>query len=173
MNIHIPEKKTSRRTKVWTEEHIAIAEQMWAEGYSGASIGERFGVSRGSVTAMACMYRDRFPSRVGSGAEDRDEERVEWLKKASALWMEGKTAHAIAVATGISSGAAYHRIKKQHPELFPAQRCAALVVEKQAESPEPRSYIGNGRWVDRVPYTTLAGSVVTLPRVSMINGTEA
>lgn len=169
MNIHIPEKKTSRRTKVWTEEHIAIAEQMWAEGYSGASIGERFGVSRGSVTAMACMYRDRFPSRVGSGAEDRDEERVKWLKKATALWMEGKTAHAIAVATGISSGAAYHRINRQHPELFPAHRNVAPVV---VQSSEPKSYIGNGRWVRHVPRTHVSGEVHTMPRVSMIDGKE-
>lgn len=167
MNIHVPEQKTGRRKTVWTKENVAIAERMWTEGFTSTAIGQRFGVTRGSVTAMACMYRDRFPVRTGSSAEKPDEDRAEWLRKASALWMEGRTAYAIAVVTGVSSGAAYHRIHKQYPEHFPARRSHAPVVVASAK---PKSYIGNGRWVDHVRRETRHGAIITMPRVSMIDG---
>lgn len=162
----------------WTEQNIAIAEKMWGEGYTASAIGERLGVSRGSVTAMASMYRARFPARLGPSAKKMGKAKggrklpvsAQWLRIASELWKQGMTAHAIAVATGVSSGAAYHRIHKTHPELFPKLRA---VVPAASVHQEPKSFIGNGRWVGRVPYTTFAGAVVSLPRVSILNGKEA
>jgi hypothetical protein len=168
----------ARSTFEWTEENVAIAERLWAEGYTGSAIGERFGVSRGSVTAMAAKYRPRFPVRLGQTAIRTGKAKAgkklpvsaEWLRRASELWMQGMTAHAIAVSTGISSGAAYHRIHKTYPELFPKLRVIAAAA---VMSGDLKSYIGNDRWVDRVPYTTFAGAVVSLPRVSILNGKEA
>lgn len=166
-----------RSTFEWTEGNIALAEKMWAEGFTGSAIGERLGVSRGSVTAMASKFRERFPVRLGPSAKKMGKAKggrkmpvsAEWFRKATELWMQGMTAHGIAVATGVTSGAAYHRIHKTHPELFPAHRSASPVV---VQHHEPKSYIGNGRWVDRVSYTTFAGAVISLPRVSIINGKE-
>lgn len=43
---------------------------------------------------------------------------------------------------------------------------------REAFDNKPRSYIGNDRWVDRVPYTTISGAVVSLPRISILNGKE-
>lgn len=185
MNIQAkPETFTAKRgtpanriTFQWTEQNIALAATMWAEGYTGSAIGERLGVSRGSVTAMASKHRDRFPIRLGPNAERMGKAKsgkklpvsTEWLRRASELWMKGYTAHGIAVATGVSSGAAYHRIHRTHPELFPASRSEGTDA---APTLEPKSYIGNDRWVDRVPYTTLSGAVVSLPRVSILNGKE-
>lgn len=182
MNVHNTfqtEKRrpTMRATFEWTENHIAIAEKMWAEGYTGSAIGERLGVSRGSVTALASKQRDRFPIRFGPTAAKTTKAvsgkrlpvPADWLERAAKMWKQGMTAHAISVATGVSSGAAYHRIHRTHPELFPKIRAIVPAAVKPAE---PRSYIGNDRWVDRVPYTTFAGAVISLPRVSILNGKE-
>lgn len=173
MNIHttIDGKPRKRITFQWTEEKIAIAAKMWREGFTSTAIASRMGVSRGSVTSIASAHRDRFPGRTGKGQKTSNGMRVsvspEWLRKAAALWADGKSANKIAAMTGVKSSTAYHRIKA-HPELFPDQCAAPSVIR----SSEPRSYIGNGRWVDRVPRHHISGEVHSMPRVSILNGKE-
>lgn len=173
VGIESPKRRVRNITNFhWTEENIAIAAEMWGQGYTSSSIGERLGVSRSSVTAVASMHRDRFPSRLGAakGTTSKNGKRVgippDWLRKAVALWMSGKNANEIAKATGIKGSTVYHRIYAR-PDLFPAVR---MIVAAPAAG--NKTYIGNDRWVDRVPYTTISGAVVSLPRISILNGKE-
>jgi len=47
----------------WTDDNIAVAEKLWAEGISAREIAERFGSTKNTVIRMAGKHRDRFPAR--------------------------------------------------------------------------------------------------------------
>ncbi|MBX5190144.1 GcrA cell cycle regulator [Rhizobium sp. NZLR3b] len=48
---------------IWTDDNIAVAEKLWADGISAREIAERFGSKKNSVITMAGKHRDRFPAR--------------------------------------------------------------------------------------------------------------
>ncbi|MGO7779465.1 GcrA family cell cycle regulator [Rhizobium ruizarguesonis] len=47
----------------WTDDKIAWAEKLWAEGISAREIAERLGSTKNTVINMAGRHRDRFPAR--------------------------------------------------------------------------------------------------------------
>lgn len=164
--------RSPRLTFRWTEEAIARAAEYWAEGLTSESIGLKLGCSRSSVTAMASFNRDRFPRRI-LGRTPSKSQSVDpaWYRRAALLWSQGHNTHRIAVITGVMSGTAHNRIKRR-PDLFPEKRVIVLKTPPLASGGQPRSYIGNDRWVERVPFKTFAGAIVSLPRVSILNGKE-
>jgi len=108
--------------------------------------------------------------------------RVVWteekLNEAARLWDAGvpssKIAEAIGVTKGSMSGTASMR-----RDIFPARQWAKEpVVEKAAKTvpepvidePPPRCTFIAGKWVEHVKRTTSTGAVVTMPRVSFIDG---
>lgn len=159
-----------RITFQWTEEKIAIAARMWAEGFTGPTIADRLGVARGSVSAVASKHRDRFPSRVVKGKKPDDGRHVEvsekWLETAAALWMSGKNANQIADITGVKGSTAYGRITAR-PDLFPEHRISHPVRTDRHET-----RLGDGIVIHHAKRTHITGDVHTVPRVSILNGKE-
>lgn len=152
----------------WTEEKIALAASMWAEGLSGPAIAEIMGTSKGSITAIASKYRDRFHSRLPKGAAaDGTYPKVpaEWLEKASDLWMSGKNAHQIALITEVSGTTVYDRIKAR-PDLFPARN---IVVARSART---ETRLGDDIVIHHAKRMHITGEIHTMPRVSILNGGE-
>ncbi|MBY3228562.1 MULTISPECIES: GcrA family cell cycle regulator [Rhizobium] len=47
----------------WTDDKIASAEKLWADGISAREIAERIGSTKNTVINMAGRHRDRFPAR--------------------------------------------------------------------------------------------------------------
>jgi hypothetical protein len=99
----------------------------------------------------------------------------EWYEQVAELWAAGKTCGEISAITGDNRNTISSRMWRRR-DLFPIR------YDERGRKPKPevrvidgnrRHYIGNGRWVDRVPYTTISGAVVSLPRVSILNGKEA
>ena len=161
-----------RLTFRWTEEAIALASKLWADGLTSESIGQKLGCSRSSVTAMASFNRDRFPRRmIGRTPEKSQSVDPAWYQQAALLWSQGHNTYQIAVMTGVKNGTAHNRIMRR-PELFPEKRVIVLRTPSLAGGDQPKSYIGNDRWVERVPFKTFAGAIVSLPRVSILNGKE-
>lgn len=159
-----------RLTFKWTEDKIALAAKMWGEGFSSPEIGQRLGVARSSVSAVASKYRDRFPARasITRGGVKLPRISEEWLKLASAMWANGANASDIARATGLHNATVRDRIVRR-PEIFPPREAQEVRVSRSAHK---KSYIGNGRWVDRVERHHVSGEVHSMPRVSILNGKE-
>lgn len=170
MNIHLTLKGKPRKrmTFQWTEENISIAAKMWAEGAPGPVIAERLGVSKGSVTATASKFRDRFPRRLTKEPEDGIYPKVPaaWLEKASELWLSGKNGHQISVITRISSSTAYDRIRGR-PDLFPERRPIDPTRSARTET-----RLGDDIVIYHAKRMHITGEVHTMPRVSIINGME-
>lgn len=159
-----------RITFEWTEEKIALASKMWAEGFTSPAIAERLGVARGSVSAVASKYRDRFPSRLNTGKKSEDGKHVEvpeyWLKQAAGLWMGGANANKIAEVTGVKPRTAYTRIATR-PDLFPEHHLLEPVRPIRKET-----NLGDDVVIHHVKRTHVTGEVHTMPRVSMLCGEE-
>lgn len=159
-----------RITFQWTEEKIALAAKMWAEGFTSPAIAERLGVARGSVSAVASKYRDRFPSRMNFGKKSEDGKHVEvpeyWLKQAAGLWMGGANANKIAEVTGIKSSTAYARIAAR-PDLFPEHR-----VPDPVQSGRSETRLSDDIVIRHVKRTHVTGEVHTMPRVSILDSGE-
>lgn len=155
-----------RFTFEWTEEKIALAAKMWAEGFTSPAIGERLGVARGSVSAVASKYRDRFPSRLNSGKKSEDGRHVEvpeyWMKQAAGLWMGGANANKIAEITGVKPSTAYTRIATR-PDLFPEHRLPDPVQSGRCET-----RLSDDIVIHHVKRTHITGEVHTMPRVSIL-----
>lgn len=160
-----------RITFEWTEEKIALASKMWAEGFTSPAIAERLGVARGSVSAVASKYRDRFPSRLNTGKKSEDGKHVEvpeyWLKQAAGLWMGGANANKIAEVTGVKPSTAYTRIATR-PDLFPEHRLPEPVRPIRNET-----NLGDDVVIHHVKRTHITGEVHTMPRVSMIEAANS
>ncbi|MGQ3215770.1 hypothetical protein [Shinella sp.] len=153
-----------------TEEKIAIAARMWQEGFTGPTIAERMGVSKGSVTSVASQHRDRFPSRLRKGKKSEDGRHVDipadWLKRASALWLRGNNANKLAEITGVKGSTAYTRIAAR-PDLFPEHR-----MPDTGHSVRKETQLGDDIVIHHAKRMHLSGEVHTLPRVSTLNGKE-
>jgi hypothetical protein len=160
-----------RITFQWTEDKIATAAKLWSEGATGPMIAERMGVSRGSVTAIASMHRDLFPSRLTKGKKSEDGRHLEvpedWLQQAAALWMEGSNANRIAELTGVRPSTAYTRIAAR-PDLFPEHRLPNPVRSRSGET-----RLGDELVIYHVKRPHFTGEVHTMPRVSMLIREEA
>lgn len=105
----------------------------------------------------------------------------EKLNEAAKLWDEGHTASRIAAQLGVTIGSFLGTSSLQR-ERFPIrmkpkpaiQITPAPIVEAPAPV-EPvqvairRTYIA-GQWVEHVKRTTTTGAVVTMPKVSFIDG---
>ena len=101
------------------------------------------------------------------------------IAKASKLWNEGMVAEKIAEQFGVSRGslsgiAACYRDRfpaRIKPEAYIPVRMEPKrpVLEIVKPAPPRRTYIA-GKWVEHVKRTTISGAVVTMPRVSFIDG---
>lgn len=111
-----------------------------------------------------------------SGTEKWSQERIE---RASRLWAGRMPADDIARIMGVSPSA-FSWVTTRYRNMFPLRQKPkyTLPSDLKASAVQPRpgdrqwSRIGDRR-VERVPYTTFAGAVVSLPRVSILNGKEA
>jgi len=105
----------------------------------------------------------------------------ERLDEASRLWGQGLTAARIAEQLGVTLGSFLGTSSLQR-DRFPMRMKAKSEIEvipapsiempAPVVAPEPvvrRTYIA-GKWVEHVKRTTISGAVVTLPRVSFIDG---
>lgn len=122
------------------------------------------------------MAKEIDMSRARFWTEDK-------IVKASRLWNSGVVSEKIAAEFGVSRGS-LSGIAAHYREHFPLRTKPkyTLPVSLKVEPapilsvvPKPKrlkSFVGD-RWVDRVPYTTISGAVVSLPRVSILNGKEA
>ena len=100
------------------------------------------------------------------------------IAKASTMWNDGVVSYKIAEAFGVSRGS-LSGIAVYYRDLFPSrvkpkigQRIEVApipVIESRASEPTRRTYIA-GKWVDHVKRKTTTGAVVTMPRVSFIDG---
>lgn len=102
------------------------------------------------------------------------------LNEAARLWDDGLTAAKIAETLGVTLGS-FLGTSSQRRDQFPmrvkpAEKAVEAVPVIAAPKlalvvPEPprRTYIA-GQWVEHVKRTTSSGAVVTLPRVSFIDG---
>lgn len=178
MNIHAPIKTGEKgrirkedRGIVWTDENIALAAKMYADGYFGSHIAKHFGVTRNSFCGLAARNRDLFPKRLGTMSIPQTKRGTKWDKEkideCLRLRKAGKTMKAISSIIGITENSVAHVIRK-HKALFDAP-AAPVEIEPMRQS--RRSFIA-GKWVERVPFVTISGAVVSLPRVSIINGKE-
>lgn len=117
-----------RERRVWTEDKLNEAAQLWDAGLTAAKIAETLGVTLGSFLGTSSLKRELFPVRM----KPKGEAEVE---------------------------------AEEVPE-------PVMVAEAATEEPKPavrHTYI-DGRWIEHVKRTTQSGAVVTMPRVSFIDG---
>jgi len=88
-----------------------------------------------------------------------------WLEAAAKLWAAGYSVSQIADKTGIPRGTMSGRVFR-YRDVFPARTLAP--AQKRAE-PVGRTFF-DGRYIEHVKRTTVSGAVVTMPRVSLIDG---
>lgn len=99
------------------------------------------------------------------------------IAEAARLWNGGMPARTIAARMGVSWGA-LSSITCNYRYLFPARIKPKYTLPTDylqdnaappLNLPSRRTYI-DGRWIEHVKRTTQSGAVVTLPRVSFIDG---
>lgn len=173
MNLHA---RKEFKGLVWTEAAIMKAAKLWADGHTTGHIAREFGVTRNSFCGIASRHRDLFPKKVGAIVIPQTRRGAEWTKEkvdqTLRMRLEGKTIKAISELVDMPLPSVAHIIRK-HRSIF---EDAPTVQGGASAEPSPpvqrRSFVGT-RWVARVPYTTFAGAIVSLPHVSLINGPEA
>lgn len=178
MNIHIPITQGNGKGRfrknehfAWTLENTAFAADLWRRGYTSTHIAKELGISRSSFSGMASRNKDMFPPKKVSLLPKA--KRGNWTKEKVAecvrLRKAGKTITATALAIGMPRASVDSLIRKR-PDWFEAEKPKEVFLEAP-KHPRRRSFIAD-RWVERIPYTTISGAVVSLPRVSIINGKE-
>ena len=101
----------------------------------------------------------------------------ERIEEASKLWNGGMPARTIAARMGVS-WSSLSSITCNYRHLFPARTKAKFTLPTdyhqdnviQIAAPPPRRPCVAGVWVEHVKRTTISGAVVTMPRVSFIDG---
>ncbi|MGD9476975.1 hypothetical protein [Shinella sp. G-2] len=156
------------RAIVWTQETMAQAARLWAGGETSTHIARQFGISRGSFSGMAARNRHLFPPKTASAIPLP--KAGPWTAEAIATCIRlrrgGMTMKAIAEVIGVKK-ATVENLARKRRDLFEAP---AVPVVAEAAAPAParkRSFVGD-RWVERVPYVTISGAVVSLPRISLL-----
>lgn len=96
----------------------------------------------------------------------------ERIAEVAKLWSEGLSTLQIAAQLGIPKGTICSTAIR-HRDLFPARMAMYRRIVKPPV-PQPgkavkKTYIA-GQWVEHVKRTTQSGAVVTMPRVSFIDG---
>ena len=91
----------------------------------------------------------------------------EMINQAIEMRANGAGCLAIGKMLGIGKSTVANYIARYWPVFHPREPVA------EGENPARRHYIGNERWVERVAHTTVSSAVVSLPRVSILNGKEA
>ncbi len=104
----------------------------------------------------------------------------EKLEEASRLWGEGISASKIAAQLGVTLGSFLGTTsfkRERFPIRFkpaekpqPAPRKAPKPVLALVPKEPPRRTFIAGQWIEHVKRTTQSGAVVTMPRVSFIDG---
>lgn len=178
MNIHASPNNDARKIRkgeqfVWTPEKLSFAADLWSRGHTSTHIAKELCISRSSFSGMASRNKEMFPpkmvslipkTKVGTWTKERVADCIRFRK-------EGKSITATALAIGMTRSSVDSLIRKR-PEWFePDARPEAAAAPVVSENLRRRSFIA-GRWVDRVPFTTISGAVVSLPRVSILNGKE-
>lgn len=88
-----------------------------------------------------------------------------WLEAAAKLWAEGHSVSQIADKTGVPRGTMSGRVFR-YRDIFPAR--TVTPAGKPAEA-AGRTFF-DGRYIEHVKRVTSTGAVVTMPRVSFIDG---
>lgn len=103
----------------------------------------------------------------------------ERIEEAARLWSTGMPGKTIALRMGVSWGS-LSSITCNHRHLFPLRMKAKFSLPSdfrhgndvpRAAIPPRRTFI-DGQWVEHVKRTTSTGAVVTMPRVSFIDGAK-
>ena len=96
----------------------------------------------------------------------------ERIAEAAKLWSEGLSTLQIAARMGIPKGTICSTAVR-HRSLFPVRMAMYRPIPKPA-TPKPKRPVGKtfieGQWIEHVKRTTSTGAVVTMPRVSFIDG---
>ena len=102
----------------------------------------------------------------------------ERIEQAAALWSDGLSTSQISKKMGIPK-ATICTMAFRHRDLFPKRqeynrpipKVSAIrpVLTLVPKAPDGRTFF-EGRWIEHVKRTTQSGAVVTMPRVSFIDG---
>lgn len=99
------------------------------------------------------------------------------ITEAAKLWSDGLSTMQISTRLGIPKGTICS-LAIRHRDLFPVRMVMNRMLPKEpknahtkpgANPPSSATYIA-GKWVEHVKRTTRSGAVVTMPRVSFIDG---
>lgn len=171
MNVHTPPKspKTERKF-IWSDENLAEAARLWGQGETAAHIARVFGTSDKSIRVMMVKKRELFPKREPScfPVSKSGQWTEEKLRECVRLIRAGMIQHDVAEKIGMTRGAVAYLVTKS-PELFTdaPPKSADVILHPKAKL---RRTWFEGRWIEHVKRTTQSGAVVTLPRVSFIDG---
>lgn len=98
---------------------------------------------------------------------------VDRIEQAAQLWDKGLTVSQISAELGIPKGTVCSTALR-HRDRFPKRqemnRPIPKPVLKLVPKEPPRRTYFEGRWIEHVKRTTQSGAVVTMPRVSFIDG---
>jgi len=99
----------------------------------------------------------------------------EWYEQVAELWAEGKTCGEISAITGDNRNTISSRMWRRR-DIFPirydTRGCKPKPPTPAKTTPRLHS-VGEGRWIESVPWETQFGAVVNVARVSILNGKEA
>lgn len=113
--------------RTWSDDEIARAAGLWAEGASYAAISRALGVSRNAIAGLVDRNPDRFPRRRGMRLGI-----VERLEVVAPLWRAGLPAKEIGARTGLGRHQIYD-LAREHPDrLPPRERGPAPIQRAQA-----------------------------------------
>lgn len=174
MNLHTQPTTSSKTARkfIWSDENLTEAARLWAQGFTASHIAKVFGTSDKSMSVMMVKKRDMFPKRERGSDAIPVSKRGRWIREkidhCVRLARTKMTQKDIAAEIGMTRGAVAFLMTKR-ADLFAVKtkpEPKEIVILPQ---PARRTYIA-GKWVEHVKRTTISGAVVTLPRVSFIDG---
>lgn len=113
-------KRGPRAGRTLSEETIASAAAMWAEGMKAEEIGKRLGMSRESVVSMAARHRRRFPKRNLAPGNKTSDATIE---AAAAMWADGVRVEDMAKRLGLTRNSV-NKIVNRNRSRFPRREAA-------------------------------------------------
>lgn len=171
MNVHTHTKspKTERKF-IWSDENLAQAAHLWAQGKTCADIARVFGTSHKSISVMMVKKRELFPKREPTGlpVSKSGQWTEEKAQECVRLVMAGAFQEEVAEKLGISRSAVAYLIQKR-PDLFQKAEPKPAEIIVHPRSKDRKTWFVD-RFIHHVKRTTQSGAVVTMPRVSFIDG---
>lgn len=113
-------KRGARPGRALSEETVAAAAAMWADGVKVEEMAERLGMSRDSVIAMANRRRKRFPKRGLPPGNKLSEEIIE---AAAAMWADGVKVNDMAARLGLTRNSVI-KIANRNRARFPLREAS-------------------------------------------------